>query len=292
MNLYYPDATPDMAEGLQALGFRLTGAHQADVAIVSSRSIDYFTPEMPHILIAHGDAADIYPKAAERASHPQCVGVLKPYLLPPDLRADPVLGMRYFLRHLDPGNAQLDPPAAISKPLALCGEMITDPRLARAVSSPGVCLSVNRRSAKPVFWGTTEYDGGMAGNMIGRHRKAVAKLVEHRHSQPFADYFQSLRFALVVISPWGWGEPCWRDWEGLLAGAAVVKPSCPWVQSAAGLYQSDRITWCRPDWSDLAEKAEEAAAKTDEQRIVDKWWAVEQSWRGPELMAAGIREIM
>jgi hypothetical protein len=72
---------------------------------------------------------------------------------------------------------------------------------------------------------------------------------------PADQYARTLRQARVVLSPWGWGEACQRDYEAWLCGAVVVKPNSDHVLGWPDVFRSgETYVACKPDWSDANEK--------------------------------------
>jgi len=64
-----------------------------------------------------------------------------------------------------------------------------------------------------------------------------------------------LRTSKIVISPWGNGEWCWRDYEAIYSGAVVIKPNSDFVHAVPDLYRNNKYyVACNPDFSDLEEK--------------------------------------
>ena len=55
----------------------------------------------------------------------------------------------------------------------------------------------------------------------------------------------------VVICPPGNLELCWRDYEAVLAGAAIVKPHLPDGFQCTESPWYENTVWCEPDYSDL-----------------------------------------
>lgn len=49
-------------------------------------------------------------------------------------------------------------------------------------------------------------------------------------------YYNELNQSRVVISPFGWGEACYRDYEALNAGAALLKPDCSHMETWPDYY--------------------------------------------------------
>jgi hypothetical protein len=81
------------------------------------------------------------------------------------------------------------------------------------------------------------------------------KQVEMEGKIPPAIYQEQLEHSKVVISPFGWGELCYRDVQAFRVGAALLKPDVShlktWPDVLSGNYLP--ISW---DFSDLEEKLE------------------------------------
>jgi len=98
----------------------------------------------------------------------------------------------------------------------------------------------------------------------GHHRKKLFKkletiknlnIVTHIGRLPKEEYFDLLKKSKIVVSPWGNGEWCWRDYEAIYSGALVIKPDTSFVQSVPDLYCNDKYyVACKPDFSDLEKK--------------------------------------
>mgnify|MGYP006287741559 CR=1 FL=1 len=69
---------------------------------------------------------------------------------------------------------------------------------------------------------------------------------------------RELAASRVVASPFGWGEICYRDFDGWAAGAAVVKPEMDAIETWPPLYERG-VTYapCAWDGSDARERLEE-----------------------------------
>lgn len=88
-------------------------------------------------------------------------------------------------------------------------------------------------------------------------------------------YIRELQQSKVAISPFGWGEKCYRDYETLLAGALLVKPDVSHMETWPDLYRDD--TMVALDWSlkDLHDVLD---------RVLDDYGDhVERARRGQEL---------
>ncbi|MEM9433533.1 MAG: glycosyltransferase family 1 protein [Pseudomonadota bacterium] len=68
----------------------------------------------------------------------------------------------------------------------------------------------------------------------------------------YRDYMIEMRQSKICFSPHGYGELCWRDIEGILSGAVLVKPNMDHLESLPDLYRSDEtylpVRW---DFEDL-----------------------------------------
>ena len=101
-----------------------------------------------------------------------------------------------------------------------------------------------------------------------RHRRAaVQQLTRLRHLRVLIGMNRSIQHDLygptmlrssISISPWGFGEYGYRDYESVLAGCVMVKPDTDYVQTfAPDIYQSEKYyIACKPDFSDLPEIVE------------------------------------
>ena len=53
---------------------------------------------------------------------------------------------------------------------------------------------------------------------------------------PQVDYDREMRSAKICVSPFGYGELCWRDFEAIMAGCLLVKPDMGHVRTAPDLF--------------------------------------------------------
>lgn len=68
-------------------------------------------------------------------------------------------------------------------------------------------------------------------------------------------YFRELRDSTAAISPFGFGEVCYRDFEAIICGAAMVKQDMSHLETWPDLWIKDRTYWSLSwDLSDLDEK--------------------------------------
>lgn len=85
---------------------------------------------------------------------------------------------------------------------------------------------------------------------------------------PKAAYFLELRQALIAVSPFGYGEICYRDFEAMLSGAAVLKQDMAHLETWPNLWVAGEtylpFAW---DGSDFDERLD--AALSDRQRTTE-----------------------
>lgn len=107
----------------------------------------------------------------------------------------------------------------------------------------------------------------------GEHRRQLVEtlssmgrfnVVAHgEKTLPQDEYDKIALQSKVVVSPWGYGECCHRDFEAFAFGAVLVKPYSDHVLTEPRAFVAgETYEPCRPDWSDLEEVIG---------RIVDNW---------------------
>jgi len=71
---------------------------------------------------------------------------------------------------------------------------------------------------------------------------------------PKRQYRKNIMNAEFVVSPFGWGEICYRDFEAFIAGAALIKPNMSHLVTWPNLYIQDKtyfpISWDFEKWED------------------------------------------
>jgi hypothetical protein len=129
-----------------------------------------------------------------------------------------------------------------------------------------------------------EYDCHFAGSIIYEHRDeltkhrtdalSLLKQIPGKHCLsagrlfPRETYNIALAKSKVCISPWGYGELCYRDFEALYAGCVLVKPNSDFVQCWPDVMKSGiYYVACSADWSDLVEVV---------RKVLDSWDSFEE----------------
>ena len=142
--------------------------------------------------------------------------------------------------------------------------------------------------------------GHTAGNLVSTHRlscvKAINKLkcnVKCSDNKAYGadEYLRNIARARITVSPWGWGEACYRDYEGILLHTDVIKPESFEIETQPNIYH--QVFYCKPDWSDLKEVVDKCLKTWDErreeraiasQRLMD--------WRQPTTIAGILEGIV
>jgi hypothetical protein len=67
-------------------------------------------------------------------------------------------------------------------------------------------------------------------------------------------YYEEMRSSRISVSPFGYGEICWRDFEAVLMGSLLVKPDMGHVRTEPDIFvPGETYVPVRWDFSDLAE---------------------------------------
>lgn len=73
-------------------------------------------------------------------------------------------------------------------------------------------------------------------------------------SVPPAEYYEEMLRSRICVSPFGYGEICWRDFEAILCGAVIVKPDMSHVETAPDVFRpNETYVPVRWDYSDIAD---------------------------------------
>jgi len=82
---------------------------------------------------------------------------------------------------------------------------------------------------------------------------------------------KEIRNSKIVVSPFGWGEVCFRDFEAILNGALLLKPSMDHLETWPDIYVPDgTYISFRWDAEDLNEKIDMILADDEKRREISK----------------------
>lgn len=81
------------------------------------------------------------------------------------------------------------------------------------------------------------------------------RVLAPRDRVPQEKYYEELLRSRVCVSPFGYGEICWRDFEAIILGCLLVKPDMSHVRTLPDLFIPD-VTYVSVKWdySDLEDK--------------------------------------
>ncbi|HEY0668395.1 MAG TPA: glycosyltransferase [Sphingobacteriaceae bacterium] len=108
----------------------------------------------------------------------------------------------------------------------------------------------------------TIHSGKNGSFRISEQRNITLKLLENYNgniasgpSIPKYKYWKELRQSKLSISPYGWGEICYRDFETFISGALLIKPSMEHIETYPDMFKPNEtyipVSW---DMADLPEK--------------------------------------
>jgi hypothetical protein len=120
-----------------------------------------------------------------------------------------------------------------------------------------------RKDIAVFFAGTVVYgDPGVTAHRSGLHAallrlmstdKSGLRWVIEKRSMRFPAYVDAISKALIAVSPWGYGELCWRDVEAAAAGCIVVKPDSRHLCAPGDLFELPCFRHVSPTWDGLEE---------------------------------------
>ena len=264
-NLSYPRIFEEWPkDGIHDGVFEKADALICDVPLCTEET---FKCGMPVIVFDRMDGAELSRRQWVRPS----LGVLKMYRLrPPSLNNEYDGRVQcHLLRKAGITAGDLKPGAGPGKPSLI----LSDDDLAKIHPCFGFGSFPRRRElaertndvdfseGRPfdiTFHGTIDYAG--IGE-VDRHRKlcleAVSKLPMSESGMWHHDwysYVDRMRRTKVIVSPYGCGEPCHRDYEAWLSGCVLVKPDSSHVDARPDTYQEGRdYQPCRADFADLGD---------------------------------------
>ncbi|AEF83237.1 glycosyltransferase [Leadbettera azotonutricia] len=91
---------------------------------------------------------------------------------------------------------------------------------------------------------------------------------------PQNQYYQELKKSKMTLSPFGWGEVCFRDFEAIISGSLLLKPDMSHLKTWPDVYIPYE-TYIPTNWdgTDLIEKAEAYLSNDQERkRIAENAW--------------------
>ena len=80
------------------------------------------------------------------------------------------------------------------------------------------------------------------------------------------EYLDNLMDTKIVLSPWGWGTWCIRDFEALICGCIVIKPVCTNTLTYSDIYDPNKqfFVWLDVLWNTLENSVDYCLSNLDE----------------------------
>jgi hypothetical protein len=108
---------------------------------------------------------------------------------------------------------------------------------------------------------TTSFRGSLGGSRYHHRQLAIDAINSLAYKGCIAggstsrrQYLDELKNSLTTVSPFGFGEPCYRDFEAILAGSALIKPSMDHLETFPDVYRPwSTYVPVRWDFTDFAE---------------------------------------
>ena len=105
----------------------------------------------------------------------------------------------------------------------------------------------------------SSFRAGFSGSRGGHREKAVQALGDMRRNDVILGppinrwgYLREIKRSKAVVSPFGYGEPCYRDMEAFIHGAILVKPSMDHLVTFPNVYRPhETYVPVRWDFEDL-----------------------------------------
>lgn len=176
--------------------------------------------------------------------HPNCIRYVKQYALDSyDKYNEPTIDHRYFTRFLGKPEDMKQNPVLITPEdyvKIFLGFNFLDLEIMKPFIERAPDFSA-KREIDIFFAGTVKYgdDKHRSGKLISKYRMDVVQalkkikglnvIAETGKVYPKDEYIDLMYNSKVVVSPYGFGEICYRDYESILAGCILVKSAIDFV---------------------------------------------------------------
>jgi len=139
-------------------------------------------------------------------------------------------------------------------------------------------------------------------NSLVFHRTKIAEILKNKYSislnrLPKKSYFKEIQSSKIGISPFGYGEIAYRDFEIFISGAALLKPDMSYLETWPNLYiDNDTYISHKWDFTDLTEKIDSLLTNDNWRRIAqsgyDKYRHYILTQNGREAFCNRVKEII
>lgn len=109
-----------------------------------------------------------------------------------------------------------------------------------------------------------------------REMEGLFRVIIPTERVPRDEYYREMMRSRICISPFGYGEICWRDYEAVLCRSLLIKPNMDHLETYPDIFKPHEtyvpVEW---DFSDLREKCEYYLKNdTERERIVETAYRV------------------
>ncbi len=296
--------TEPLFDNLDRCGLNIVENH-ADIFVKLAQEI---TPQdldsgKTFVALEKNDGAHIFRRAVLK--HPAVIRYIKQYRYTDyDLNNLPCIQKRAFTRFLT-GDGLAPPTIPITKEdygkIALGWNFLHYQRMTRLLNLP--VDGLRQRTIDVFFAGTVQYGDAnhKSGRLISLHRsncmgvlrslKGLKVVAIEGKPLTLREYLHLLVDSKVVVSPWGWGEACYRDYEAILAGCVLIKPDTSFVSSRCNIFQQPGNVWVRPDFADLTDRITDALRSFDEFREA-RWERRAYFIKGSQQIVSIIKKVL
>jgi hypothetical protein len=116
-------------------------------------------------------------------------------------------------------------------------------------------IDINTRFTVGNHQGSNAWYSRYRGETRERIRRMKGVRLSGEGRLEFRRYLLETAFSKIVVSPFGWGEVCYRDYEAVCCGALLIKPAMEHLRTEPNIYYpNETYVPVRWDLSDLEEK--------------------------------------
>ncbi len=152
-------------------------------------------------------------------------------------------------------------PRAILPKLRLSPNFFTAPRFLNAFAQGRIPSFEGRTLDIQTRFGVRGLDWyqAMRQNALDKLRSIDGLVLSPADRVSYGQYMKEMQRSKLCFSPNGYGELCWRDVEGVLAGAVLIKPDMEHLESLPDIYEPDvtylSVKWDNSDLEDVVRRA-------------------------------------
>ena len=149
-------------------------------------------------------------------------------------------------------------------------------KLEKILAWRGITLKQYANSVDSVRPYLTSFRGSFGGSRAKHRNAAMTQLMEMGRPDILLgrpvnrlQYISEMKRSKAIVSPFGFGEPCFRDYEAFMSGALLVKPNMSHLEVYPDIYRENQtylpVRW---DFSDLSEVLQRININEDRRRDV------------------------